>query len=61
MLVPVYLVIRKFEYMAIGIGILIVTTGILKFNWWDKLEQSFGDKDYKNTGNKELEFAKEGK
>ncbi len=61
MLVPVYMIIRKFEFMVIGIGILIITTGILKFNWWDKLEKSFGDKEYKRTESKELEFAKEGK
>ena len=61
MAVPVYMVIRKMEYMFIGLAILIVTTGILKFNWWDKLEESFGEKKYEKLNKKELELAKEGK
>ncbi len=46
MVVPIYMVIRKFDFMLIGIVIMIVTTIILKFNWWDKLEQSYGEKTY---------------
>ena len=43
MVVPIYMVIRKFDYMIIGIVIIIVTSIILKFNWWDKLEKDFGN------------------
>jgi hypothetical protein len=31
----------------ICIGVLILTSLILKFNWWDKLEASYGEQ--KNT------------
>ena len=43
MAVPVYMVIRRTGYMIIGIVILIITTMILKFNWWNKLEQNYGE------------------
>jgi SSS family solute:Na+ symporter len=44
MATSVFLVIREFGSFAICIGVLIVTSVILKFNWWDKLEESYGDK-----------------
>ncbi len=61
MVVPVYMIIRKFDYMYIGLAILIVTTGFLKFNWWDKLEESFGEKKYSVKKEDDLELVKEGK
>ena len=43
MATSVFLVLREYNSMMICIGILIVTSLILKFNWWDKLEASYGD------------------
>ena len=34
---PIFIVIRKFEYMSITLGFIAVTTVILKFTWWDHL------------------------
>lgn len=42
MATPVFLVIREYNSLIIAVSILIVTTTILKFNWWDKLESSYG-------------------
>lgn len=36
--IPIYLVIREFVPMAVGVGILLITSFILKKNWYDKLE-----------------------
>jgi SSS family solute:Na+ symporter len=44
MAVPVYMVIHRTIYMIIGIVIILITTIILKFTWWNKLEQNFGEK-----------------
>jgi SSS family solute:Na+ symporter len=38
-LIPIYLVIRQFTGMYIGIGVLVATSIFLKFNWYDKLEK----------------------
>jgi len=38
-LIPIYLIIRQFTGMYIGIGILVVTSIFLKFNWYNKLEE----------------------
>ncbi|MBN2273863.1 MAG: Na+:solute symporter [Bacteroidales bacterium] len=35
---PVFLVIKKFNFLAVTIGIILITGYILKKNWWDKLE-----------------------
>jgi len=35
---PIYLIIGKMNHFFIGLTVLIITTAILKFNWWDKLE-----------------------
>jgi solute:Na+ symporter, SSS family len=43
MATPVFLVLREFSSFAVCSGILIVTSLILKFNWWDKLDASYGD------------------
>jgi solute:Na+ symporter, SSS family len=36
--VPIYLVIQKYRYLAIGITVIIITSVILKKSWYDKLE-----------------------
>jgi solute:Na+ symporter, SSS family len=38
-LIPLYLVIRNFSGMVVSIGILVITSLFLKFNWYDKLEK----------------------
>ncbi len=38
--IPVYLVIREIKAMWIAIGILVVTSVILKKNWYDQLEEN---------------------
>jgi hypothetical protein len=43
MATPVFLVIREYNSFMICIAILILTSLILKFNWWDKLESSYGE------------------
>jgi Na+/proline symporter len=39
-LIPIYLLIRQFTGMWINIGLLLVTSIFLKFNWYDKLEKA---------------------
>ncbi len=34
---PIYLVLMKFQYMAIWIGVAVITSFILKKSWYDKL------------------------
>ena len=36
--IPVYLVIQDYTYLVISIGVLIITTTILKFTWFNKLK-----------------------
>ncbi len=43
MAAPVFLVFREYESFFISTGIMIATSVILKFNWWDKLESAYGD------------------
>ncbi len=43
MATPVFLVLRDFHSFMICLGVLAVTSLILKFNWWDKLESSYGE------------------
>jgi len=43
MAAPVFLVLREYNSLIISIAILIVTSLILKFNWWDKLNESYGE------------------
>ncbi len=38
-LIPVYLVIRDLKSMVIALGVMVVTSIILKYNWFDKLEK----------------------
>ena len=35
---PIYIVIREWQSFGISFGVFIITTTILKFNWYDKLE-----------------------
>lgn len=46
---PIYLVIHKTNALWITIGVLAITTVILKFNWYDNLKNV--DKDYKDVEN----------
>ena len=43
MAAPVFLVLREFSSFIFCITILILTSLILKFNWWDKLEATYGE------------------
>lgn len=36
--IGIYLVIQEFLYMSMALGICLITSAILKFNWYDKLE-----------------------
>jgi Na+/proline symporter len=45
MAAPVFLVIREYSVLWITISIMVVTSIFLKFNWWNKLEEAFGEKD----------------
>jgi hypothetical protein len=47
MAAPVFLVFRVYSSFFISAAILIVTSIILKFNWWDKLESAYGDGPHK--------------
>jgi hypothetical protein len=38
-IIPIYLVIRQFTPMWITVAVLLVTTGILKKTWYDKLKE----------------------
>jgi Na+/proline symporter len=44
MATPVFLVLRDFTSFGICIAVLVVTSLILKFNWWNKLEETYGEK-----------------
>jgi Na+/proline symporter len=37
-LTPIALVTQQFKTLAIAVGVVIVTSLLLKFNWWDKLD-----------------------
>ncbi len=37
--IPIYVVFRSWKALWISIGVLVVTSVILKFNWFDKLEK----------------------
>jgi len=39
MVVPIYLVIREFRAMWVAAAVLVITSIILKYNWYDKLEE----------------------
>jgi hypothetical protein len=43
MATPVFLVLREYNSLMICIGVLIITSLILKFNWWNNLEDSYGE------------------
>ena len=44
MVTPVFLVIREYTSLLISVSVMLVASAILKFNWWNKLEASYGDK-----------------
>ena len=44
MATPVFLVIREYKSLAVCIVILVVTSLLLKLNWWDKLEATYGER-----------------
>jgi hypothetical protein len=44
MALPIFLVIHELNSFWLVLLVLVVTTVILKFNWWDKLEKDFGFK-----------------
>ena len=44
MATPVFLVLREFNSFAVCVAVMLMTSVILKFNWWDKLEESYGEK-----------------
>jgi len=37
-IIPIYLVIKNFYSLAIAVGVLGITSIILKFTWYDKLK-----------------------
>ena len=37
---PIYIVLRQWDWVAMIIGIFLVTSTILKFNWYNKLEKA---------------------
>src|SRR3972149_1852432 len=45
--IPIYLVIRESDSLIIAIIVCLITTIILKKNWWDKLNASFGEETVK--------------
>ncbi|MGE5806180.1 MAG: sodium:solute symporter family protein [Ignavibacteria bacterium] len=44
MATPVFLVLREYSSLIICVVILIITSLVLKFNWWNKLEATYGEK-----------------
>jgi len=42
-IIPIYLVIREYFSLIVALTVCLITTLILKLNWWDKLEETFGD------------------
>jgi Na+/proline symporter len=37
---PIYIVLRQWNWVALIVGLFLVTSTILKFNWYDKLEKA---------------------
>jgi hypothetical protein len=37
---PIYIVLRRWSWVAAIAGLFAVTSAILKFNWYDKLEKA---------------------
>jgi SSS family solute:Na+ symporter len=64
MAAPVFLVIREYSSFFISIAVMVVTSIILKFNWWDKLESAYGDGQHKikiKISESELQITEESK
>jgi uncharacterized membrane protein len=43
MATPIFLVIREYPSLITALIVLAVTSTILKLNWWNKLESSYGE------------------
>ncbi len=41
---PVFLVIREYSSLIICVVLMVATSVILKFTWWDKLETAYGER-----------------
>ena len=41
--IPIYLVLKDSTNVIMGVMVLVITTLILKYNWWDKLDATCGD------------------
>jgi len=37
---PIFLVLRDYQSMGISIAVILITSVILKYNWYDKLEEN---------------------
>jgi hypothetical protein len=37
---PIYIVLRQWDWVAAIVGLFVLTSTILKFNWYDKLEKA---------------------
>ncbi|NWF89318.1 MAG: Na+:solute symporter [Ignavibacteriaceae bacterium] len=44
MVTPIFLVIREYPSLITSLIVLVITSTILKFNWWNKLESTYGEK-----------------
>jgi uncharacterized protein (DUF486 family) len=40
---PIYVVIREYDLAGISLGIVLVTSIILKFTWYDHLKKVYPD------------------
>jgi Na+/proline symporter len=64
MAAPVFLVIREYTAFFVAAGIMVVTSIILKFNWWDKLEGAYGEDQHQikiKISESELQITEESK
>ncbi|HEY9165739.1 MAG TPA: sodium:solute symporter family protein [Candidatus Kryptonia bacterium] len=62
MAAPVFLVIGDYTSLIVSVAVMIGTSLVLKFNWWDKLEATFGERsldDKQVSGNSKVELAGE--
>jgi hypothetical protein len=47
MTTPVFLVIREYPQLIVCLAVLVVTSVTLKLNWWNKLNDSYGEAPFK--------------
>lgn len=43
MAAPVFLIIHEYTSLIVSVILMVITSVILKFNWWDKLSDEMGD------------------